>query len=105
MKLILDGQKKTHDVYRDIMREFMNNEIDSGRAPNECNSILAYYVKQIKDIKSKASVAYPELYSETQMYYVLADMYGAGVDTTLTTLRWFLLFMAANPSEQVKISL
>ena len=100
MKLIDDRNKKIHNVYGDIMREYINNEEDIGRDPQECNnSILGNYAKQIKDIKSNASVAYPALYSEIGM------IHEAGVSRTLPSLKWFLLFMAANPSEQVKISL
>lgn len=39
--------------------------------------------------------------TDEQMLYLLADMFGAGLDTTSVTLAWFLLFMALYPEEQV----
>ncbi|KAG7307186.1 hypothetical protein JYU34_007339 [Plutella xylostella] len=38
--------------------------------------------------------------SDEQMHYLLADMFGAGLDTTAVTLAWFLLYMALYPHEQ-----
>lgn len=41
--------------------------------------------------------------TDEQMLYLLADMFGAGLDTTSVTLAWFLLYMALYPEEQVCI--
>lgn len=38
---------------------------------------------------------------DEQLLYLLADMFGAGLDTTSVTLAWFLLYMALYPEEQV----
>lgn len=38
---------------------------------------------------------------DEQLLYLLADMFGAGLDTTAVTLSWFLLYMALHPEEQV----
>ncbi|KAJ0180430.1 hypothetical protein K1T71_003834 [Dendrolimus kikuchii] len=38
--------------------------------------------------------------TDEQMLYLLADMFGAGLDTTSVTIAWFLLYMALHPDEQ-----
>lgn len=40
---------------------------------------------------------------DEQMHYLLADMFGAGLDTTSVTLGWFLLYMALHPQQQVTL--
>ena len=92
MKIIIEGQKKTHDVYREILREHREN-------PKEMTSFLAAFDEEIKQrVINGQNLG---SYNDSQCMYLLADIYGAGVDTTLTTLRWFLLFMTAYPEEQV----
>lgn len=38
----------------------------------------------------------------TQLYHVLADMFGAGTDTALTTIKWIILYVILYPDVQVK---
>jgi ecdysteroid 25-hydroxylase CYP306A1 len=44
-------------------------------------------------------------YKTIQFHHLLADMFGAGLDTTMTTLRWFILLMAKNSGAQVQTNL
>ena len=38
--------------------------------------------------------------SDEQLYHLIADLFGAGLDTTLTTLKWALLYFASYPELQ-----
>ncbi|KAJ8676569.1 hypothetical protein QAD02_012356 [Eretmocerus hayati] len=94
MKTLLDGQTKTHEVYRKILD-------DHRKGPSNIYSFLSAYDDEMKQRACENDTE--SSFTETQCFYLLADLYGAGVDTTLMSLMWFLLFMAANPAEQIKI--
>lgn len=40
--------------------------------------------------------------TDEQLHFLLADMFGAGLDTTSVTLAWFFLYMALYRDEQVR---
>ncbi|KAF6203470.1 hypothetical protein GE061_001801 [Apolygus lucorum] len=86
-KYILEGQKATHEEYK---------AISQGQSPENQDNLLFMFKKEMASGRG-------EHFSEEQMCYLLADMFGAGLETSLTTLRWFLLFMAANPFIQEKV--
>lgn len=68
----------------------------------EC--ILDNFLKEQKrrfDAKEESSC----LVTDEQLHYLLADLFGAGLDTTSVTLSWFLLFMALYPEEQVLLTI
>ncbi|KAH0954656.1 hypothetical protein HN011_004368, partial [Eciton burchellii] len=91
MKSLLDGKCKTHQLYQAI--------IDEHRArPLKMDSFLAAF-----DNAMTTNADNPGHFTQPQFYHLLADLFGAGTDTTLTTFRWFMLFMAVYPDEQRKI--
>lgn len=91
MASLIDGKIETHKIYRTI--------VDEHRARREkTNTILAAFDDEMSNRSDKNNDGY---FTEPQMYHLLADMFGAGTDTSLTTLRWFLLFMAVYQDEQV----
>lgn len=90
MGSLIDGKTKTHQHYQTI--------IDEHRARREkTDNFLAAFDEAM------STTADNGYFTQPQFYHLLADLYGAGTDTTLTTFRWFLLFMATYPDEQVRL--
>lgn len=89
MESLIDGKLKTHQQYQTIIDEY--------RARGEkTDNFLAAFDEAMSNADN-------EYFTQQQFYHLLADLHGAGTDTTLTTFRWFLLFMAAYPDEQVRL--
>lgn len=89
MESLIDGKLKTHQQYQMI--------IDEHRARREkTDTFLAAFDEAMSTNADNGS------FTQQQYYHLLADLFGAGTDTTLTTFRWFLLFMATHPNEQVR---
>ncbi|KAK5645280.1 hypothetical protein RI129_006580 [Pyrocoelia pectoralis] len=93
MHFLLDGKHKTHKLYRELIDHERQN-LKDGEPPQ--NFIQAF-------LREMDSTPDKEYFSYQQFYHLLADVFGAGLDTTLTTLRWHLLYMAAYPEIQAKI--
>ncbi|XP_003400316.2 cytochrome P450 306a1 [Bombus terrestris] len=96
---IVDGKEKTHKVYRQILEEHRAKITQASENTDRVESFLAAFDEQMRKENGTKS----EFFTEPQLYHLLADLFGAGTDTTLTTFRWFLLFMATHPMEQEKI--
>lgn len=96
---MLDGKAKTHAIYDKIIdncRGELNNSESTGK-----ESILKHYLmEKIKREENQDPSA--EYCSDVQMRHILADLFGASLDTTLTTLRWILLLVAKYPEIQEK---
>ncbi|CAK9827142.1 Cytochrome P450 306a1 [Anthophora retusa] len=102
IRSIVDGKEKTHEIYRGILdqhRARITEFAETIEKANTTESFLAAFDEQMR----KRNATESGYYTEPQLYHLLADLFGAGTDTTLTTLRWFLLFMAAYPVEQEKV--
>ncbi|CAH1118929.1 unnamed protein product [Phaedon cochleariae] len=98
MDFLLKGKHETHKVYQKIIAQRQQN--DFGDANRFVENILeAFLLEKSKKSEKEASL----FYNDQQFYHLLADIFGAGLDTTLTTLRWYLLYMAQNPTIQDKI--
>lgn len=87
MHFLLDGKEKTHAVYQQV--------IDDHPEDKEGDFIAAFTREQRSRGSDLGSFTRP------QLYHLLADLFGAGVDTTVTTLRWFLIFIAHHQDIQV----
>lgn len=92
----MEGKEKTHHIYDKII-ESKENQADENNEP--VTSILSLWLERKKTVNEHET----KLYSYEQLRHLLADLFGAGVDTTLTTLRWFLLYMAKYKNIQESI--
>ena len=95
MRSLVDGKLKTHDVYREIIREHRSRlEIERPVV----DSVLGAFDEEMRRRENTGDLGH---FTEPQYLHLLADLFGASTDTTLTTLRWFLLLVAAHPRVQV----
>uniref|UniRef100_A0A914WU01 Unspecific monooxygenase n=1 Tax=Plectus sambesii TaxID=2011161 RepID=A0A914WU01_9BILA len=70
--------------------------------PNEEPTDFAYaFLNKIHQLKQQGKSV--ENYSNQQFSNVAFDLWGAGLETTLTTLRWSILYMIHYPEVQEKI--
>ncbi|CAH0555175.1 unnamed protein product [Brassicogethes aeneus] len=93
MDFLISGKLKTHKLYQDLIKKQCENIISE-----DYNNLIQAFI--IEKEKRKDTKDIEKFYNDQQFYHLLADIFGAGLDTTLTTLRWYLLFMATNPQHQ-----
>ncbi|XP_037936337.1 cytochrome P450 306a1 [Teleopsis dalmanni] len=120
ISFLLEGKKRTHQIY-DLIIEACLERLQEKREQQQEASKLATETEQTKktcilecfleererrqqgkDHKYSTNNG-EDFYCQQQLRHLLADMFGAGVDTTLTTLRWFLLYMAKNMDCQIQL--
>lgn len=96
MKFVLDGQHNQHEIYQKIISKCENS------LENYPDCILKRFLleKQNRETKNEKLA---ENCSYTQLKHLLADVFGASLDTTLNTLQWFLLMISINKNCQDKI--
>lgn len=95
MRFLIDGKLKTHEIYKTIIQE----ELLSPKT-DVTNLIQAFLHEKNKRV---GTIDLVKFYNDQQFYHLLADIFGASLDTTLTTLRWYLLFIAVHKQVQSKI--
>jgi ecdysteroid 25-hydroxylase len=98
MKFLLTGIAETHKVYDGIA-----NKCEETLDSSECrDSILKRFLleKRDREMRNDKLAAFC---SRKQLNYLLADLFGASLDTTLCTLRWYLLMIALHKDEQDKV--
>nr|WVH45125.1 cytochrome P450 306a1 [Exorista sorbillans] len=112
IKFLIEGKKKTHKIYDDIIqaceaklsdrrKPIPQDQNDNGTIENNQHqniSVLEYFLEEREKLKNspdknEQQIA-EEFFTNEQLRHLLADLFGAGVDTTLATLRWFFLYMA-----------
>jgi ecdysteroid 25-hydroxylase len=97
MNFLIEGKEKTHDYYRAILRDHMEAGLDEQQNQHVAG---AYQREILSRLSTTGDVG---TFTEPQMLHALADLFGAGYDTTLATLRWVLLYLAINPEAQERV--
>lgn len=82
MDFLMEGKLKTHEFYRKLIAEIDTEEEVKSESIGEIGCIIKAFLNERKkreDLK---------FYGDQQFLHVLADFFGAGLDTTLTTIRY-----------------
>ncbi|XP_078522650.1 cytochrome P450 2J4-like [Lissotriton helveticus] len=92
------------DVFQSnaFMEEFVKKEIQSHKengVPEEPQDVIDFYLAKI----SRDSHDVTSTFDEHNMVRLAADFFGAGTETTTTTLRWALLYMVKYPEIQENV--
>lgn len=98
MNFLLTGLAHTHKVYDGIADE-CEKTLDSLEFRD---SILRRFLLEKRDREMRNDDLAKNC-SRRQLNYLLADLFGASLDTTLSTLRWYLLMIAKNYDVQEKV--
>lgn len=96
IKFLLDGKQKTHKIYDDLVKKCQST------FSTYKESILKYFLNE-RALRQQTNHDLYKYCSDEQLRHLLADLFGAGVDTTLTTIRWFILFTARDQDIQNKL--
>lgn len=100
LEFLLIGKHKTHQIYDDIIKRSEYQTLEDSH--DKVSSIASLYLEE-KERRVQDGEESIKHCTDAQLKHLLADLFGAGVDTTLTTIRWFLLFVADNENVQNKI--
>ncbi|KAL1488513.1 hypothetical protein ABEB36_014979 [Hypothenemus hampei] len=100
MSYLLEGQKKAHQIYQNFIDKY---EVAlSNQACLENNySLVKAFLEQRNRLSNKEPSA--QFYTHEQLRFLMADIFGAGLDTTLATSRWIFLYLALHEDIQTKV--
>ncbi|XP_023339469.1 cytochrome P450 306a1 [Eurytemora carolleeae] len=89
IRWIKKGQVETHVEYERVIRE-REVRLEEGMEP-EC--ITDFYLQEVQE-RNKAGLNLKS-FTRNQLYHLQADMFGAGTDTTVTSILWNLLILSS----------
>lgn len=67
--------------------------------PKDCRDFIDHFIKEMEANDSEANTSF----TLKQLCFILADLFGAGTETTATALRWAILFLLNYPDIQQKL--
>lgn len=100
MKFILEGKEKTHEIYTELIRVAEARLQANNYELQDSTNILELFLKE-RHTRAR-STDDPE-FGDSQLNHLLADIFGAGLDTTMTTIRWTLLYVARDKRIQERL--
>lgn len=97
IRFLLDGKARTHEIYNSLIEKREKSWEQRKAVSDENFNILDHFIDE-RMRREDSDIAEERLstdiyYTQEQLLHLLADMFGAGLDTTLATMRWFLLYM------------
>ncbi|XP_052891757.1 cytochrome P450 306a1 [Anopheles moucheti] len=103
INFLRNGKNKTHTIYDAIIakeRDKMRTSDSMHGEQQEC--ILKCFIKEAAK-RQEAGRPDAAFCDDIQLRHLMADLFGAGVDTTFTTIRWALLYIALYPKVQQRL--
>ena len=99
-------QSKKHVRHlRQQLQSFIRNIVNDHRKQYDTSKVSDYvdvYLAELENAKNN-NTAEENLTTDMSMYQTIAQLFTAGSETTVTTLRWSLLFMTTYPDIQSKV--
>lgn len=115
MGFLLEGKRRTHRLYDAIVERVamagradktttttaVSGDDEMPTTTTTTKNVIELFLREREARKGDAErLAHC---SDQQLRHLLADLFGAGVDTTMTTLRWLLLYVARDDAVQQRI--
>ncbi len=94
---IVAGQRRTHSEYQRIIDHVGNEEKEGddeeGGFTNMTEAFLA--------VRQEDGLVGREHFTDRQLHFLQADLFGAGSDTAAVTIKWCVLYLCKHPLRQV----
>ncbi|ESP01493.1 hypothetical protein LOTGIDRAFT_180305 [Lottia gigantea] len=87
------------DTYEKNVLDPVIQGIRDNYDPNNCNSFVTHYLKEMENQKKNNPATTLDI---ENLRAICTDVFGAGTETTSTTLRWILLYFIHHPEIQEK---
>ena len=103
MNFLMTGIVKTHKIYDNIINNCQNKLDEPQKTSTDQQECILRYFLMERQFRVQQQDEKLMNCSQKQLRFLLADIYGASFDTTFTTLRWFLYFVAKNYHVQKRL--